>query len=85
MPIDKIRRVRRMEEEMEALIIAIPKEEASYHFYQDLARNTEHEGARKMFNRLAEEELEHKSKLTQQVERLRKDIDLIKGKPGQGS
>jgi rubrerythrin len=72
------RKIKELEEQMEALIIAIPKEEASYHFYTDLAKNTEHEGSRKMFNHLADEELAHKSSLIELVERLRKEIASLK-------
>jgi rubrerythrin len=41
--------VRELEERLEALIIAVPKEEAAYHFYLDLANRPSHEGTRKMF------------------------------------
>lgn len=72
------RRIKELEEEMEALVIAIPKEEASYHFYLDLANHTEHEGARTMFKHLAEEELQHKSGLVAQVQRLKTEIETLK-------
>jgi rubrerythrin len=71
-------RIKKLEEEMEALIIAIPKEEASYHFYMDLANQTELEGAKIMFKHLAEEELKHKNGLIKLVEQLKSEIDSLK-------
>jgi rubrerythrin len=72
------KQIKKLEEEMEALIIAIPKEEASYHFYKDLANQTELEGAKIMFKNLAEEELKHKTKLINQVEQFKSEIDSLK-------
>ena len=71
-------RIRELEERMEALIIAIPKEEAAYHFYLDHADKTEHEGARKMFLKLAEQELDHKHNLEKFVEELATELDKLK-------
>lgn len=77
--------IRELEERLEALIIAIPKEEAAYHFYLDLANRTSHEGTRKMFLQLAEQELGHRHNLekfteeiTQEMERLRAERDKAK-------
>jgi rubrerythrin len=76
-------RIRKLEDEIEALIIAIPKEESSYNFYMSLANQTESEGARMMFKHLAEEEFKHKSGLIKLVEKLKAEIDYLR-KPKEG-
>jgi rubrerythrin len=63
-----------LEERLEALIIAIPKEEAAYHFYLDLAKSTQHEGTRKMFLKLADQELDHKQNLEIFVGEIQKEL-----------
>jgi rubrerythrin len=60
MTIKNNKKIKELEERMEALVIAVPKEESAYRFYLELARATEHEGKRKMFIKLANQELEHK-------------------------
>lgn len=73
-------RIKDVEEQLEALIIALPKEEASHRFYKDLANNTEQEGTRKMFLRLADQELDHKQKLEQIVEELKRELEALKAR-----
>ncbi len=70
--------IRELEERMEALIIAIPKEEAAYHFYMDLAKATAHEGTRKMFLKLAEQELDHKKNLELFVQEIQQELTTLK-------
>ena len=70
--------IKDLEEQLEALVIAIPKEEAAHHFYLDLANSTKHEGARKMFLQLAEQELIHKKNLEKVVEDIQKEIAKLK-------
>jgi rubrerythrin len=70
--------IKELEERMEALIIAVPKEEAAYHFYLDLAQATQHEGTRKMFLKLAEQELEHKHNLEKFVEEIQQELTKLK-------
>ena len=67
-----------LEERMEALIIAIPKEDAAYHFYRDLANSTKHEGTRKMFLILADQELDHKHNLEKFVAEIQKELEKLK-------
>ena len=67
-----------LEERMEALIIAIPKEEAAYHFYLDLANTTAHEGTRKMFLHLADQELDHKGNLERFVQEIESELARLK-------
>ena len=67
-----------LEERMEALIIAIPKEEAAYHFYLNLANTTTHEGTRKMFLQLADQELDHKGNLERFVQEIQLELARLK-------
>ena len=60
MTIKNNKKIKELEERMEALVIAVPKEEGAYRFYLELARTTKHEGTRTMFIKLANQELEHK-------------------------
>jgi rubrerythrin len=71
-------RITELEERLEALIIAVPKEEAAYHFYLDLANTSKHEGTREMFFKLAEQELDHKSNLEKLVEDIQKELKQLK-------
>jgi rubrerythrin len=70
--------IKELEERLEALVIAVPKEEAAYHFYLDLANATKHEGTRKMFLKLAEQELDHKRSLETFVEEIQKELTKFK-------
>ena len=70
--------VRELEERLEALVIAIPKEIAAHQFYLDLANSTKHEGARKMFLELADQELGHKHSLEMVVEEIQNEITRLR-------
>ena len=70
--------IKELEERLEALIIAIPKEESAYHFYVDLANSTTHEGARKMFLKLAEQELSHRHTLETFTEEIKSELAKLK-------
>ncbi len=70
--------IKELEERMEALIIAVPKEDAAYHFYLDLAHTTQHEGTRKMFLKLADQEIEHKHNLEKFVEEIQQELIRLK-------
>lgn len=72
------KRIKEIEERIEAMIIAIPKEEASYNFYISLANSTIHEGAKRMFVELASLELEHKRKLEWFIEELQNELAQLK-------
>jgi rubrerythrin len=71
-------RIRELEERLEAMVIAVPKEESAYRFYKDLADSTEHGGTRRMFLELAEQELEHKRKLEKFSEELREELAVLR-------
>ena len=70
--------IKELEEELEALIIAVPKEEAAYQFYINLADTTKREGARKIFHLLAEQEIQHKNTLEKMVQDIQKDLSKLK-------
>lgn len=70
--------IRELEERLEALIIAVPKEEAAYHFYLDLANRTSHEGTRKMFLQLAHQELDHRHNLEKFTEEINKELERLR-------
>jgi rubrerythrin len=70
--------IKELEERLEALIIAVPKEEAAYHFYLDLAHASQHEGTRKMFLKLADQELEHKHSLAGFIEEIQQELTQLK-------
>jgi rubrerythrin len=72
------KRIKELEKVIEVLIVVIPKEEATYKFYQDLARSTKHEGARRMFIKVANQELSHKGMLEMELKRLQYEIDKLK-------
>jgi rubrerythrin len=53
---------------VEALQMAIKREEAAYEFYMKYARVFKNEATRKMFEALAEEEIKHKEKLLAELD-----------------
>ncbi len=71
-------KIRELEERLEAMIIAVPKEEAAYHFYLDLAHATQNEGTRKMFLKLADQELDHKHNLENLIAEIKKELTRLK-------
>ncbi|KHE92026.1 MAG: hypothetical protein K8F52_03620 [Candidatus Scalindua rubra] len=71
-------RIKELEKVIEVLIVIIPKEEATYKFYQDLAKFTKHEGARRMFIKVANQELSHKDMLEMELKRLQQEIEKLK-------
>lgn len=71
-------KIRELEERLEALVIAVPKEEAAYHFYMDLAQATQNEWTRKMFLKLADEELDHKHHLEDLIKGINKELAKLK-------
>ncbi|MHC4266871.1 MAG: ferritin family protein [Planctomycetota bacterium] len=74
------KQIKELEKVIEVLIVAIPKEEATYRFYQDLANSIEHEGTRRMFIKVANQELSHKGMLEMELKKLQHEIDQLKSK-----
>lgn len=67
-----------LEEQIEALVIAIPKEESAYLFYRDLANSTRYGSWREMFERLADQELGHKRSLEKILEDIQMEMAKLK-------
>ncbi len=74
------KKIRELEQRLDALVIAIPKEEASYHFYTELAEKADSEGARLMFTELAQQEIIHRERLEKYLKDLEKEIAELKKK-----
>ena len=71
-------RVKELEKVIEVLIVAIPREEATIKFYQDLAKSTKHEGTRRMFIKVANQKLSHKGMLEMELKKIQREIDKLK-------
>ncbi len=72
------KQIKELEKVIEVLIVAIPKEEATYKFYQDLAKSTKHEGTRRMFIKVANQKLSHKGMLEMELKKIQHEIDKLK-------
>ncbi len=72
------KQIKELEKVIEVLIVAIPREEVAYEFYQDLARSTKHEGTRRMFIKVANQKLSHKGMLEMELKKLQQEIDKLK-------
>jgi rubrerythrin len=70
--------IKELEERLEALVIAIPKEESAYHFYLNIAGKIKNDGTRRMFLELAEQELMHKKRLEGFVDDINKKLAQLK-------
>ena len=60
---------------IEALVIAIPREQEAYEFYTDLIALYEDQASREMFEYLAKQELHHKAKLESILKRLEGELE----------
>jgi rubrerythrin len=60
--------VDRTDDPVEALRLAIKREEAAYDFYMRHAQVFENEATRKMFEALAQEEIKHKERLLAELD-----------------
>jgi len=60
--------VDKTDDPIEALRLAIKREEAAYEFYMRHAKLFENEATRKMFEALANEELKHKERLLAELD-----------------
>lgn len=73
-------RIWELKKKMEAIVIAIPKEEAAHQFYQRLAGAAKNEDTRRMFLELASEELGHKRKLQKILVAVKAELEELQGK-----
>lgn len=71
-------RIKEIEKVIEVLIIAIPKEESSYKFYLEPANSIEHEGSKRMFIKVANQELAHKGMLEMELQKLQNEVAGLK-------
>ncbi|MDR4496873.1 MAG: hypothetical protein MRK02_02945 [Candidatus Scalindua sp.] len=71
-------KIKKLQKKKEVLMIAIPKEDASLHFYQELASSADDESSREMFKKLAQQEIEHKKILEAMTKELQESIDKLK-------
>ncbi len=71
-------RVKELEKVIEVLIIAIPKEETTFKFYQDLTNSTDYEGTRRMFIKVANQKLSHRDMLEMELKKIQGEIDKLK-------
>ncbi len=67
-------RIKRLEKQIEAIVIAIPREEAANEYYLDLAELSDDEGQKEIYMYLAKQELKHKIKLEEILEKLEKEL-----------
>lgn len=72
------KQIKELEKVIEVLIVAIPREEVAYEFYQDLAKSTKHEGTRRMFIKVANQKLSHKGMLEMELKKRQQEIDKLK-------
>lgn len=71
-------KVRELQEMIDALVIAIPRERAAHAFYMDLVKRATSETSRGMFLYLAEQEKLHEAKLTAMLAELKADLELAR-------
>lgn len=74
----KDEKIRKIEEQIEALTVAVPKEDAAHRFYMDLAEGASHKGAKEMYLKLAEQELHHKHDLEKLIDTLKGQIEKLR-------
>jgi rubrerythrin len=72
------KQIKELEKVKEVLIVAIPREESTFKFYQDLAKSTKHEGTRRMFIKVANQKLSHKGMLEMELKKIQHEIDKLK-------
>lgn len=74
-------KIKDLQSKIEALVIAIPREQEAYEFYTDLISLYEDQASREMFEYLAKQELQHKTNLENILKRLEGELeDAKKGK-----
>jgi rubrerythrin len=74
------KRIRQLEDEIEALLIAVVREAASHHFYTDLIEKHKGTHAGDIFHKLAEEESSHREQLDKKLSELQADLEELKKK-----
>lgn len=77
-------KIKELESKIEAIVIAIPREQAAYEFYLELQEQYEDQSSRDMFEYLAKQELQHKANLETILNRLEKELKETKEEKKKG-
>jgi rubrerythrin len=75
-------RIKELQEMIEIVLIAIPRETEAYNYYMNAYNRTASETSRRMFLYLAEQEKMHEAKLKTQLAELKAELELEKLKAG---
>lgn len=70
--------IKKLENEIEALLIAIVRETASHQFYLGLIKKHKDTGAAGIFRQLAKEESHHKKTLDKKLLELQAELEALK-------
>ncbi len=71
-------KIKDLESKIEALVIAIPREQDAYDFYSELAEEYEDKASQEMFAYLAKQEMQHKKNLENILRRLELELEEAK-------
>ncbi|MCP4356361.1 MAG: hypothetical protein GY793_12210 [Proteobacteria bacterium] len=77
---EKKKRIRKLESEIEALLIAIVRESASHQFYLGLFENHKGTSTGDIFSELAAGESSHKDELEVKIAELQAELEKLKKK-----
>ena len=72
--------IRKLEADVEAILIAIVREVASHEFYKSLIEKHKGTHAGDIFHQLAEQETSHKEQLESKLSELQADLEELKGR-----
>ena len=75
---EKIKRIRELEEMMDVIIRAIPKEKEANRLYAHAAARTENSHLKGLLENLASEEIEHEKKLMRMLKYLKKELQALR-------
>lgn len=70
--------IRQLEDMIEVIARMIPRERQAHNIYRETATWAPNEMSRLLFERLAQEEEKHESKLRAAMELLQKELDAVK-------
>jgi rubrerythrin len=76
-------RIKELQELIEIVLIAIPREIEAYNYYMNAYNRAVSETSRRMFLYLAEQEKMHEAKLKTQLAELKAELELEKLKAGE--
>lgn len=73
-------KVKELNEMIEAVLLAIPREVTAQEFYLNIAKRTSSEASKKMFHFLADQEKTHEIKLRCLLAELQNELKTLRGK-----